>query len=647
MDDYIKEENVAKNYFATHRGIALRIQNNMEEEISNIIDKSKLSRDQRDGKLHFLEEYKLRHTVCKEAFEQVIEMHSEIRGLLAEISNEYENFLNALFQGETQYNFIYEQLKKVTTDPITLTLLRKRADELEKKIEILNESNRNLANQIAKISKSGQINLMDSRASISGANNLREVSVEDGRLSKHELSKQRKQMNSSVIGEQRQVEKRKILSAISLSGATDVQALLSYSSKIQSRINKLTNSLKTDYAPRKKQVELTEQFCKKENSQHHLLKYNAKLKERFENLKFSIESLKNARAQSKSGPVSMFSAVTKALDSYRETTTEHGSVHSYDANDGIFEDDDPTQKRNEERLMDYIDTFNEMIGDKQYEHAAKHAANSPKAILRTYEIMKLFKEIEDTATTTSPQMLFCHALMATADKATPMSAALSCEVIKCALANQRLDLASHWLSKDCFKLSLPMANALLHACTCERTCTCRCMNLAKEIFDKLGAHRQASLCLLSTGKIHQMIQYGEDHNFTVHDYTYLCKRYPSTKLLLFLVSAHPEVNIQGLISFPFVVSMLLDTEDIGVLLELLTEIHEKGIVSVDGSRKSLTQLVFAETSNDEMSTAKWQQVIDICAEKDLGEIAEELLAAIMVREALDNAAYRCVLDYIS
>ncbi len=280
MGDFLAEDqNQRKTYFVCQRENALQIQNSMEDELSKVA-RSSATKVKQDEKFNLLEEYKLRHSICNQAFDQIIDLHSESRALLAEIRSEYEVFLNALVQGENQYHFIYEQLKKVTTDPVTLALLRKRRDELEKKISILNESNQRIANQILKISQNDGI--WNQQANIPSNNQRESSSAGGGTNNKSDRAKQRTNQSTKR-------EFHSIISAVTLPGATDVQKLSSHSSKIQARINKLSNSLKSQYTSKQRQIDLKEQFCKKENIQHHLLLYNAKLKERFENLKLSIE----------------------------------------------------------------------------------------------------------------------------------------------------------------------------------------------------------------------------------------------------------------------------------------------------------------------------------------------------------------------
>ena len=57
----------------------------------------------------------------------------------------------------------------------------------------------------------------------------------------------------------------------------------------------------------------------------------------------------------------------------------------------LFEEEDPAREREAELMLDYIEKFNELMEDHLYEDAAKHAANSPKGILRNRETLQRFK----------------------------------------------------------------------------------------------------------------------------------------------------------------------------------------------------------------------------------------------------------------
>ena len=343
---------------------------------------------------------------------------------------------------------------------------------------------------------------------------------------------------------------------------------------------------------------------------------------------------------------SVFGIVSKALDDHgrkyaiQDRTRQHKST-------SIFEDDDPAKKMEAEHLMDYMDSFNDLINAKEFSKAAKHAANSPKGILRTADVMKIFKENEKETTEESPWMMFCEALMATAKSAAVLSGAVSVDVIRCALRYKRMDLVAYWLAQNCFSLTVPMANVLHEHCRCEHICKCGAKRFAVEIYDKLGCYRQVAACLIGTGQYHRLLQYSQSHNFTVGDCKVLLKMHNSDKLLKLFINAHPADDIPCTISFACAINILLESNNNKLIVALMKTVFKNGVLLNDGSKASLLQLLLLETFNDNMSKEKWLRVVQSCEEASLHQIAEELLCCLVTRDALDNASYRCVLDYIS
>ncbi|KAK3754008.1 hypothetical protein QZH41_007675 [Actinostola sp. cb2023] len=125
-----------------------------------------------------------------------------------------------------------------------------------------------------------------------------------------------------------------------------------------------------------------------------------------------------------------------------------------------FDDDDPIKKKEAERIIEYCDHFNNLFDFGQYEAAAIHAANSPFGILRTYETLIRFKQADPIDDGRKPLLIFCEALMETACAAQPLTQAMSVECIKCALMEDRLDLATHWLAQGKMSYSIPLGEVL-------------------------------------------------------------------------------------------------------------------------------------------------------------------------------------------
>lgn len=304
-----------------------------------------------------------------------------------------------------------------------------------------------------------------------------------------------------------------------------------------------------------------------------------------------------------------------------------------------FDEDDPLKKKEAERLVEYVDHFNDLFDFGQFEAAAIHAANSPKGILRSYETLIKFKQADVEEGMASPLLIFCDALMATASAAEPLTGAMSVECIRCALRENRVDLATHWLAQGKLTYSIPLGDLLRDQCSCAKRCSCTLLPLAQAVYMDIGAHHQVVTCLCRQGKYAIMLDYSKEHGkFSVQHYRNILLRNPSAELAEMMLNIR-GLNKKSLLSFASVVGTLLDTGQKDLLLTV--------IKSKSQNLSKLTQEVLFETTGDHMSTEKWFDVINMCQEAGLMNVAIELLAGLTIRDALNKASIACSMDYIS
>ena len=310
-----------------------------------------------------------------------------------------------------------------------------------------------------------------------------------------------------------------------------------------------------------------------------------------------------------------------------------------------FDEDDPLKKKEAERLIEYVDHFNDLFDFGQFELAAMHAANSPMGILRTYETMIKFKQVEVKEGEASPLLIFCDALMATASAAQPLTGAMSSECIRCALGQGRLDLATHWLAQEKLTYSIPMGDAFRNYCKCVQNCTCTCLPLAQTVYMKVGAHHQVIACLCGQEKFSIMLNYARKHaKFTTEDYRNILLQNPSPELAKLMLNCPGPDRKVGLLSFASVVGALLDDSQHKMLLNVLRHLSQSSSVDLSAV---MTDALFNETKSDNMDTDRWMQVVDMCQEADLLEIGVEILSMLTIRDALNKASIAFSMDYIS
>jgi clathrin heavy chain len=206
------------------------------------------------------------------------------------------------------------------------------------------------------------------------------------------------------------------------------------------------------------------------------------------------------------------------------------------------DDDDPSKKRESEKLVSYIEHFNDLFDFGQYEAAAIHAATSPSAILRTPQAMQKFKEVEIFDGLKSPLFLYCEALMTTSviDSETfKLSPNMSLECICCALKESGINLAIHWLNHPCIVTSIPLADLLVDWCRCVANCSCKCQALAEGIYRKFDAHQQVATTLARQGKHRAVIEYGRTNGgFKVADYKAILQSNPTIFYAIMLLQSN-------------------------------------------------------------------------------------------------------------
>ena len=314
------------------------------------------------------------------------------------------------------------------------------------------------------------------------------------------------------------------------------------------------------------------------------------------------------------------------------------------------DDDDPLKKKESEKLLSYIEHFNDLFDFAQYEAAAIHAATSPLAILRTQQAMQKFKEVEIFEGPKSPLFLYCEALMTTSvvDSETfRLSPSMSLECISCALRESGINLAIHWLNHPCIVTSIPLADLLVDRCQCVANCSCKFQALAEGIYRKFEAHQQVAKTLAKQGKHRAAIEYGRTNGgFKVADYKAILESNPTIFYAVMLLQSNLNSRIECGISFCCIVNILL-TNNEEILTSFLEHIYSTGVYDSKRVNHSISDLIFLEKSSDGMTTDKWKRVMDVCCSKDRFKIAMEILSTLLVRQALSHASISSSMDYIS
>ncbi|KAI0227916.1 hypothetical protein LSAT2_021627 [Lamellibrachia satsuma] len=89
--------------------------------------------------------------VYKGAFDMVINYVTSYKPLLTMIKAEYEDIVESIQQGERDAFYLSGKLKAMSTEPCTLRNYRRRADELEQKMSIIQTDNERLKKQLSEL----------------------------------------------------------------------------------------------------------------------------------------------------------------------------------------------------------------------------------------------------------------------------------------------------------------------------------------------------------------------------------------------------------------------------------------------------------------------------------------------------------------
>ncbi|CAJ0939178.1 unnamed protein product [Ranitomeya imitator] len=92
-----------------------------------------------------------RYIIYGQAFDKVIEHCTDYKRLLTVIKQEYDEFIDAAKQGETNAIHVHAKLKRLASEPTTLMYYRKRAAEVADRIDIINKDSSRIENELQKL----------------------------------------------------------------------------------------------------------------------------------------------------------------------------------------------------------------------------------------------------------------------------------------------------------------------------------------------------------------------------------------------------------------------------------------------------------------------------------------------------------------
>ncbi|XP_046338249.1 clathrin heavy chain linker domain-containing protein 1-like [Haliotis rufescens] len=578
-------------------------------ELSSYIDREM-------GKIHSDDEEQ-RYIVYKGVFNKVIEHVVAYKPLLTDIKKEYEDTIGAIRKGQREAVFLQEKLKAMASEPSTIRNYKKRADELEERISIVQKDNGRLEAELSQLK---------------AACMEREKKEEKKEIPKPHLKKDRRQIPGLTLDE-----------------STDLKVLYRKLEKLERQMKELNICYKTRYVSKTHKQELKEGLDNKVAHRDHLLWQSQVYREKRMRLKIALEA---AEAYNRVKPPhqTVGDAVMLAFAQFQSSRAKEPV--STEGGDGLnrevtpsnvtvttttFEEDDPNKEKEAEIMLEYIEKFNELFEDGKFEEAAVHAANSPKGILRTRATLVKFREVKGKFPGRTPLLSFCDALMSSVKEAgSRPNEALSLDCVLCALNENKLDLLYHWLAQDRLTLSLDVGHHMANHCSCTIPCKCGCQALAQSVFMRLQAHRDSVLCLLKQGRVHAGIQFSRNKGvLSTENLMAMLTACPSLKLVHALVEHVPIDQEAGpLLPLGVVLRTLVNKGQTDLIARCLQDLKQGTLQVGDETADSLFNGVFLDAQT---STDHWIAISGHLQNNDYEDTAVQLVATVTVVEALQKA----------
>ncbi|XP_052057904.1 clathrin heavy chain linker domain-containing protein 1-like [Mytilus californianus] len=558
-----------------------------------------------------------RYTIYKSVFNRIIEHVSAYKPLLTAIKKEYEDTIEAIKKGQREADFLHGKLKAMASEPSTIRNYRKRADELDERILVIQKDNERLQKELNEL---------------------------------QQKRKEREELDREVTEPPKRELKKdsRMIPGLTLEESTDLTLLYRNYEKLDRQLKELNISFRTRYVPKSHKLELKERLDNKVNERDDLLRQGQIYRYKRSKLKIAVEA---AQAYNRVKPPhqTVGDAVIFALAQARGLQKQEKELspgEGQQQRDGSpsapqtltttsFDDDDPSKEKEAEMMLEYIEKFNELFEDGMYEDAAIHAANSPKGILRTSATLAKFRDVKVHGNVRSPLLAFCDAVMASVSAVgSKPNHKLSDECVECVLNENRLDLLAHWIAQDRLSLNHQIGDRIVDHCNCQVPCKCSCQALAQNVYSKLHLYRQAVICMLKQGRVHTGMEYAK-HKYPLskQEYLELLRTCPSLPLMHSLVEEDGEGT--RILPLGVVILVLLENSHFDLVIRFMQDLQNTP--SADDQNSSL----FHSAMMDDVDTTaeQWDSLVKLLQDQGYEETSVKLLSSIHVLSAVKTVLY--------
>ncbi|XP_063774704.1 clathrin heavy chain linker domain-containing protein 1 isoform X3 [Pseudophryne corroboree] len=516
-----------------------------------------------------------------QVFDKVIEYCTDYKGLLTSIKKEYDTFIDAIKQGETDATHLRAKLKTLASEPTTLVYHRKRAAELADRIDIINKDSIRIESQLQKL-------LDEERA--------KTPPVE-------ETGPPLKPINPSAL-----------IPGMTREDSLNIEALIKHQQHLEDRRQTLNADMKTKYVPIQRKQELDIKLSLAVQEKEEAESVNRALMDSYKKKRVIADTILSWSRSDKS--VTLYETLGQMM------AKEH-EIKDDTASSSAFDDLDPSKVLEAESLLEYVERFNELFVSGQYKAAAVSAAHSPRGILRNTETMERFKAVVVTNDEIHPLLWFFEALMETSTAAKhPVNAALTLEGAKCALSYDHIELVVHWVTQQRITFSEALGDVIRDYGEKEPHHKATCLALGQLIYRKCSSLRKAALCMCLQGQIQGAIGYTyQSKRFLLDDYLFLLKECPTAELINGLTKEWNDKPAALSVGQAMLSLLCTDHKEYG--FQMLENIYKCG--------ETLEQVIL----NDVVCTPEgWVEIAEECSNNNYRTMSEKIMSIVISQDGV-------------
>ncbi|XP_068927829.1 clathrin heavy chain linker domain-containing protein 1 isoform X4 [Petaurus breviceps papuanus] len=342
--------------------------------------------------------------IYRNVFDKIIEHVTAYKTILTSIKQEYDSFIETIKKGQRNAFYLHGKLKVLAAEPTTLVYHRKRVVQLEAKIRVIEANSSQIQMQLKKLRQVRKKGV------------VKEVNL------------------TTTINPSRSIP------GMTVAESVDLDSLNKYLHRLEEKYEEISHHMMAKYIPHVRKSDLDEEKIQVLQRRDIAEALNNELRFRHRKTQMVLSAFSTWIQSDMS--ISFQDFIIQISKTQRLLQDDQTLVEE-------LLEEDPNKAKEAEVLLDYIERFNELFVNGDYESAAVFAVNSPRGILRNLGTMKKFKDVGKIKGKTLPLLLFFEALFTTSRAAKKsVDAYLTLEGIKCGLSEKRLDLVIHWVTQQ-------------------------------------------------------------------------------------------------------------------------------------------------------------------------------------------------------